>query len=42
MIHEEYYKEEYFEQDYRDETDYRCTYERHWLDSTYYEDARFL
>ena len=47
MRHEEYYEEEvfeeeYYEQEYDEERNYRSTYERHWLDSSYYEDFRFL
>ena len=37
MIHEQYYEEEYYEQ-----TDDRSDYERRWWDYTYYEDSRFL
>jgi len=39
MTHAEYCEEEYYEEEYRDE---RCDYERHPLDSIYYEDPRFL
>ena len=44
MTHAEYYEEEVFEEDYReeDDRDERCDYERHPLDSSYYEDFRFL
>ena len=44
MTHTEYYEEEVFEEDYREEEDRdeRCDYERHPLDSSYYEDARFM
>ena len=44
MTHAEYYDEEYNEEDYleEEERDERCDYERHPLDTSYYEDARFL
>jgi len=42
MTHSEYYEEEYFEVESYAEADDRCTYERHWLNSAFYEDARFL
>ncbi len=42
MIHETYYEQQTFEEEYYEETDERCDYERRWWDSSYYEDARFL
>lgn len=44
MSHAEQYEDELFEEDYREEDyrDERSDYERHPLDSSYYEDARFL
>ena len=44
MTHEQYFEQETFEEDYREEEerDERCDYERHPLDTSYYEDARFL
>ena len=42
MIHEQYYEEEYYEEEYYEQEDERCLYERYCLDSSYYEDFRFL
>ena len=50
MIHEQYYEEEHYEEEYyeeeyheeEEEIDYRSDYERHPLDSSFYEDARFM
>jgi len=44
MTHAEYYEQEVFEEEYFEEEDRdeRCDYERHPLDSSYYEEARFL
>ena len=42
MTHEQYYEEEHYEEEYYEQSDDSCIYERHWLDSTFYEDVRFL
>jgi len=42
MTHTEYYEEEVFEEEYYEQTDERCIYERRWWDCSFYEDARFL
>ena len=42
MTHAEQYEEEVFEEEYYEQTDERCDYERHPLDSSYYVDARFM
>jgi len=42
MTHTEYYEEEYYEEEYCEQEDERCLYERYSLDSSYYEDARFM
>ena len=43
MRHSEYYEEDYYDEYYEEEDrDERCDYERHPLDSSYYEDARFM
>ena len=44
MTHEQYFEQETFDEDYREEEDRdeRTDYEHHSLDSSFYEDARFL